>query len=242
MRFKYTALTALTAATALTASPVSAAPLATWDFANEQPGETSTPVGVAANVIASNQVTGPGLPAGNAGVSGSNANGFARSSVISSDIAGSVANGDYFGFTLEAADGFLLSLDSVAFDVGFNTSNQSNNDVFFQVRTSFDGFASDIGPVLTYDEDTDGDLNGTANSSAAVKPVGPVDLSFITGATDPVEVRIYLFDDEIGSATPLARVDNVVISGEVAPIPEPASLALLGLGGLLIAGRHRRRA
>ncbi|MGB1126550.1 MAG: PEP-CTERM sorting domain-containing protein [Phycisphaeraceae bacterium] len=26
----------------------------------------------------------------------------------------------------------------------------------------------------------------------------------------------------------------------VAPIPEPGSLALLGLGGLLIAGRRRR--
>jgi len=36
-----------------------------------------------------------------------------------------------------------------------------------------------------------------------------------------------------------ARVDNVVLTADT--IPEPASLALLAAGGLMIAGRQRRK-
>ena len=49
--------------------------------------------------------------------------------------------------------------------------------------------------------------------------------------------RIYVFDagdTQIGS-----RFDDITINGTVALVPEPGSLALLGLGGLLIARRRR---
>lgn len=48
----------------------------------------------------------------------------------------------------------------------------------------------------------------------------------------------YSFDNTGNNASNRSRFMGVVVDGE--PIPEPASLALLGFGGLLIAGRRTR--
>ncbi len=74
------------------------------------------------------------------------------------------------------------------------------------------------------------------------------DLATLNGLTDPIEFRVLFSRDNAPTSTGggLELKDSagasVVLNGEVndaTPIPEPASLALVGLGSLLILGRRR---
>ena len=72
------------------------------------------------------------------------------------------------------------------------------------------------------------------------------DLSgLMTDITAPVEFRLYLDDGGASTQTNDLRLDSIVLTGttEMAPVPEPSSLLLLGLGafGLVRHTRRRRR-
>ena len=54
---------------------------------------------------------------------------------------------------------------------------------------------------------------------------------------DTLELRAYAW----GAESDRVRIDNVKLDGTFAVIPEPASLALLGLGGLMLVGRRPGR-
>ncbi len=51
-------------------------------------------------------------------------------------------------------------------------------------------------------------------------------------------IQIQFFDPNGGNGSKQAGLDNIVLD-ETANIPEPSSLALLGLGGLLLLRRRR---
>ena len=74
----------------------------------------------------------------------------------------------------------------------------------------------------------------TDNNGTSVNLSGVAALQDLTDET--VEFRFLLGDDS-GASSRIHVLDNIVLEGTV--IPEPGSLALLGLGGLLIARRRR---
>lgn len=67
------------------------------------------------------------------------------------------------------------------------------------------------------------------------------DLSSVATTSGPLDIKFYIFSGG-NSTSRNAQFDNFTLNGTVSVIPEPASLALMGLGGLLMLGRGRRAA
>lgn len=140
--------------------------------------------------------------------------------------------------------------DPNPFTLVMTITNTGTNDVVlgkYHYRIKKD--INNEGPnsaTLTY---MTGDLTDTDGSFAALAiPNGTnnafdIDLSgFLTDTTlSAGESAVFTWAHgpaENPAGNTAIRIDNMAISGEV--IPEPASLALLGIGGLLIAARRRR--
>jgi len=92
--------------------------------------------------------------------------------------------------------------------------------------------------VVALDEHTDSAMPAWTDGTAG-SPDTTFEFSFaasdFTGGTAGEELRL-----EVSRENAILWLDNVSL--EQSLIPEPASLVLLGLGGLLIAGRNRRPA
>lgn len=149
--------------------------------------------------------------------------------------ADSVANNDYYQIVVQPEAGYTLNLASLTFDFAIGTTGSSNGIAFF-VRSDAggDAFTTTLGRGGT-----------TANAFSSLAPMDLTGAAFQGIDTgDPVTFRIYAYDRGSTSNTTSASAyagfyfDNLQVSGEV--IPEPASFALLGLGGLLMLPRRRR--
>jgi hypothetical protein len=119
------------------------------------------------------------------------------------------------GFTVE--DGYVARLTGMTFWERAFGSSPTN----YFVRSSLDGFTSNLGAGATdsgWDE---------------------VQLSFTRGVVGTVNFRIYA--QNASDPTAIWRVDHILLDGTVELIPEPSSVALIGLAGLaLFASRLRR--
>lgn len=161
----------------------------------------------------------------NSGLSGAG-NYFVRVQVTPA-LTDPVSTTNYFTFTVTAASGFTLNLADLTLKTALVDSSQPTGTTF--VRSSVDGFAFDLGSYTQ---------TGTASSDFTDRTI---DLS---GAAyqnlSSITFRIYHYDDtDSTSSTGLVhRIDDVVLNGSA--IPEPASFALLGLGGLSLLARRRR--
>ncbi len=145
------------------------------------------------------------------------------------DIDGAFTSGQFLEFTLTAADGYVIDLAAINFEI-FQVNRGAND---FAFRTSADAFLADVDsggiPRITL-------MNGgtpqprTADFSGADFD----ELSEIT-------IR-FAYDDRQndGAGSSSVILDNLAIDGAVVAIPEPSSAALLGLGGLAILARRRR--
>jgi|GEM_PF-1846495 len=145
----------------------------------------------------------------------------------------------YTGFTITADTGNALDLTDLVFDY-YGTSNDSNLLFMGQAEAflSVDGGAfTSFGSVVSNDTD------------AVIGNNGPVvtadfDLSSITGA-ETVEVRIaFGTDGSTAGANPFAAtgfVQGIQLNGEIVPIPEPSSIALIGMFGASLVVRRRRK-
>jgi hypothetical protein len=160
-----------------------------------------------------------------------------------------------------AGPGSNESFSATDWNVGeywqFSTSSTGYQDI----TVSFDAMGSNTGPKdfkIAYSTDnttyTDFATYALINAAWSSDPsfVNPstahfdFDFSAITALDNAPTIYFRLIDNSttaINSANPVgttgtSRTDNVTINGTL--IPEPASLSLMGLGGLAMLGRRKR--
>jgi hypothetical protein len=135
-------------------------------------------------------------------------------------------SGTHFtSFTLTPDPGFALNLLAFSFD----ESNLTNSGpVGFDIYTSVDAFGSSI-------------LGGALSPNAASFTSHSVALGSAPylGLVSPVTIRISGFGGPpVGSLQGAWLLDNITLTVDVVPVPEPATIALVGLG---VVGLIRRR-
>ncbi len=133
----------------------------------------------------------------------------------------------YIQFTLAPESGTTISLSSITLDAAKGGTSSTRS---FRLGYSTDGFttATDLGGA---------DFGSTPGAWAFGN--FSFDVSAITALqTTSNTVTFRLFGKVPGDNTQIGY-DNITINGSV--VPEPASLALLGLGGLGLIGRRRNR-
>ncbi len=67
-----------------------------------------------------------------------------------------------------------------------------------------------------------------------------VNLNFLRAADDLSNFRL-AFWTEVSYYNEFVKLDNIVLRGDAAPVPEPATVALLGIGMVGLAGTEVRR-
>ncbi len=201
-----------------------AATLLTYDFASA--AATSNAPGVS------------GSSASWAGVTGAFGGSFNSASVTTNQLDTSLNTSKYITFTLSAAEGSVLNLESFSFAFGGSRSSGSATfGVNSSVRTDLGSYGTDLvlapGDVTTatasFNSTTPNYLTYTADLSAP-QYQGLTTLTF----------RLYGWTNTAGTSGLNLRFDNFAINGTVAPIPEPSTWLLLGGAGLFALWRRRR--
>ena len=131
---------------------------------------------------------------------------------------GAIDTNDYYTFTLDANDGYELDFDSFV----YTGTASASGPTAFALRSSLDGFTSNIG-------------SPTATGTTIV-----LTASQFQNLTTPVEFRLYGYG--AGGGTGTFSINDYSFDGTVEAVPEPNTLALFGVGSLLmLASRHRTR-
>jgi hypothetical protein len=148
--------------------------------------------------------------------------------------AAAVAAGSYVGFTITPVAGQALNLTSLTFSTSPTWGASTTASWRVATLSSVGGFGSAANALNVTGQDTG--VSGLAYLSVNIDLTGTA----YQNLTSPVEFRMYLSDSASG-ATSYQRIDNVVLNGTTTAvgIPEPTSLALLGLGGLAMIRRRR---
>lgn len=154
-----------------------------------------------------------------------------RAKVATVDAA--VANDVYGTFTIDVADGMQLDLTSLKIGMQMNSDTATSGTFWVHLRSSADDFASDIALPVSL----------AGNGTAAADGTGAFDLAGLPSLTGETTFNLYMVLNGLPTnpATKYIRImPDVILEGDVSPVPEPGTLALAGLGGLLML--HRRRA
>ena len=98
--------------------------------------------------------------------------------------------------------------------------------------SSLDGFTSAI-------DDEQVLVQQPGNSGYSINLSGPT----YQNLTAPLTFRIYDYNPaNSGGAGPDDGFSNLLLTGTVTAVPEPTTLAILGIGGLALIGLRRRQA
>ena len=201
--------------------------IASYDF---------TGAGAASSDTEVNSTAGPYTVStgGTSGISGSSETAYSARAATTTSEAGAVAAGDFHEFTVTPDAEFIMNLESLEFKQAATSAaggGDWSSSLF--VRSSVDSFAANVGAISTVDSVT----NAAAGTDVAL------DLSDVAfqGITDPVTFRLYLYESGGSAAQEFHRLDDVVLNGTVVPEPSTLALAALGLLGITVCGRRRRR-
>ena len=166
------------------------------------------------NVTASGIAIGTGLGAATAN-GRYNASGWTTGGTIDAN--------DYFTFTLDANDGYKIDYSSFIF-----TGQGNGGPRLLQLEYSLDGNAfQPVGGVLT----------ATTNNTRKDYFIDLSGAQF-QNLTTPVTFRLYGYNT-VNSAG-LFSINSYSINGYVDTAPEPGTMALLGVGSVLMGGYLRR--
>jgi len=128
---------------------------------------------------------------------------------------GALDTGKYFTFTLDAKDGYAINFSSFE----YRAQRSNTGPTSFAFRSSIDGFTTNIGsPTAT---------------GATIDLTAPQ----FQHLTNPIEFRLYGYDSGSGNGT--FSVNDYTFNGTVEAVPEPGTLALVGVGSLLMLGHAR---
>jgi hypothetical protein len=162
--------------------------------------------------------TGIGRGAGITGVNVNDtysANGFATGGTLNT------ANNDYFTFTITASPGYQIDFSGFT----FNGQRINSGPSSLVLRSSLDGYTSNIDAVVT-----------TSTSAAN----HTINLSAYQDITDAITFRLYGYNATNNFGQGQYSVNSYEFDGTVGAVPEPQSLALVGVGSLMMVGYLRR--
>ncbi|MCC5828651.1 MAG: PEP-CTERM sorting domain-containing protein [Phycisphaeraceae bacterium] len=152
-----------------------------------------------------------------------------------------ISETNFFTISLASDDPALPFLDLDTFELSLiSLQTASGRNTELQIRTSIDGFTNNL--LFDYFDADDNKLNTDPVDTVAVGQNFSVSFARVVAdlsalpLTEDIEFRIYI--GRTGSLNHTAGIDDVLVTGNL-EIPEPASLALLGLGGLILMGRRR---
>jgi len=209
--------------------------LTSYDFVGGSAAQTS---GV---LTGSNVTTGTGPTIVAAGT------GYAKESTspTTASLALAIPAEDYIEFTVSTSSVQTATLTTFTFDWWLNSPNATGTQSYsvyalsdvngfvdgqqFGSKTLGEGGTPGVGFNA---HDAEGKALGLSFNIAALGPLT---------TNDSITFRIYFVDNRTGVSSPFHAVDNVTVNGTVTEVPEPGSLALLGLGGLMVARRRRSR-
>lgn len=212
------------------AAAANAAVLANWTF------ETSIPL-----------TSGPFAAEAGINAASSNASGFhsSASSAYSNPVGNGSAEsfssnfwslGDYYQFTTST-----LGYNSISIQWDQTSSNTGPRDFNLQYSTDGSTFTN-LGGVLTVLANASPNPVWNSTTASALYTFGPIAAPAALDNAATVYFRLAMASTVSANGGTVAtggtdRVDNIIINGTL--VPTPGSLALLGLGGLVV-GRRRR--
>ncbi len=133
----------------------------------------------------------------------------------------------YLQFTVTPGAGFSLNLLALCFNADYGWSSAR-----FAVASSLDGFTGVIDDEAVALQQPTSSLY-TINLSGAT----------YQNLTAPITFRIYDYNPATsGGVGPDVGFNNLLLKGTVSAVPEPTTLAILGVGGLALLGLRRRQA
>jgi hypothetical protein len=227
--------------------------LASYDFSTNL-APTSSVAGLTAGTVVLGSFNGvsaafnygrSSATGGNLFVRAEDTAGGAPNYILQTTEAQALSTNSYFEFTFTPTEGEAFDFTSFAVDIGSQTISAGSGDTtvkdaytgYFFVRSSVDSFASNLASASFF---TTSKISGVHGPNQTLTSILGSDFTNISSA---VTFRIYLhIETENRVDLQSLRLDNVVLSGNVA-IPEPANAgALLGMAMVLTVFATRRRA
>lgn len=157
------------------------------------------------------------------------------------------AVGDYFQFQIDATGytNLAVSFDMAKSTTGAPTFNlqYSTDGTNFVTLTTFNVFTSGTtGTTTAVGGTTSGTVSFVTGSSNSAFNVS-ANLSTVTGLNNAVDY-FRIAAASTGASTGTDRVDNFLLTGTAAAVPEPSTLALFSAAGVgaALAARRRKKA
>lgn len=164
----------------------------------------------------------------------------------------------YYGFSITVASGYELNLSDIVFDIGLRAGSASAIKVEYSTTSNFSSGVVKIGEGAGYIPPADpsqaflgygtgGTLGvkqatvGSQNAFSWNRITNTANLAGNEQLQGTVYFRVWAKGGTGGATSGQSNVylDNVNVNGTVSVVPEPASIALIGLAG--ISMRRRRR-